>query len=135
MRAVIDTNVLVSALFTPTGTCARVLDLMVEGVVQPCVDPRILAEYEEVLRDPRMPFEPHQVDAVLELMHSVGEPVAAMPLSAALPHEGDRPFLEVADAAQAILVTGNPRHFPKRARGRVRLLSPTELLEALRREP
>lgn len=133
MRAVVDTNVLVAALFTPTGTCARVLDLMVEGVLHPCVDPRILAEYEEVLRDPRMPFEPHQADAVLELMHSAGEPVTARPLAAALPHEDDRPFLEAADAAQAILVTGNPRHFPKRARGSVRVLSPAELLEALRR--
>ena len=95
--------------------------------------PRILAEYVEVLRDPRMPFEPHQVDAVLELVHSVGEPVAAMPLSAALSHEGDGPFLEVADAAQAILVTGNPRHFPKRTRGDVRIRIPAELLEVLRR--
>lgn len=43
------------------------------------------------------------------------------------------PFLEIAAAARAILVTGNLRHFPKKACKDVRVLSPAGLLDHLRR--
>jgi len=133
VKVVLDTNVIVSALSTPAGTCGRVLDLLVEGILQPCVDERILAEYGEVLSERRFPFTPTQVSTVLKMLRAVGEPVAAPPLDAALPDEDDRPFLEVAAAAQAVLVTGNKRHFPRKACRDVIVLTPRGLLESLRR--
>ena len=48
-RVVIDTNVLVASLIQPAGPCGRLLDLVVDGAVDACVDGRILAEYTEVL--------------------------------------------------------------------------------------
>ena len=45
-RVVLDTNVLVSGLLSATGPCGRLIDLVVEGLLQPCVDSRILGEYE-----------------------------------------------------------------------------------------
>ena len=135
MRVVVDTNVLVSALLTPAGVCGRVLDLLAEGLLQPCVDERILAEYDELLRAPRFPFTAAQVATVLELLRTTGEPVAALPLDADLPDEGDRPFLEVAHAAQATLVTGNVRHFPEGSRKGATVLTVREFLDTLRRSP
>jgi len=133
VKAVFDTNVLVSSLLTPTGACARALDLVVRGIVQPCFDLRILAEYEQVLLGPRFPFRPAEVDAVLTLFRVAGERVAAWPLPVALPHKADAPFLEVAAAADAVLVTGNLRHFPGNARAGVAVVGPSEFLELLRR--
>jgi predicted nucleic acid-binding protein len=68
------------------------------------------------------------------LRHSV-EPVAPLPVAANLPDPSDLPFLEVAASAEAVLVTGNLRHFPKKAAGRVAVISPAELIEILRQLP
>lgn len=56
MNAVLDTNILVSALLTPAGSCAQILDLIRDEVVQAYLDARVFAEYEDVLLDPRFPF-------------------------------------------------------------------------------
>jgi len=46
-----------------------------------------------------------------------------------LPDPDDNPFLEVAIGANAdALVTGNKRHFPSDAAGKVKILSPAEFL-------
>jgi predicted nucleic acid-binding protein len=52
--------------------------------------------------------------------------VLAEPLSVSLPDPDDLPFLEVAAATQAPLISGNLRHFPPERRAGVLLLSPTE---------
>ncbi len=131
MKAVLDTNILISALLTRGGLCRRITDHIFEGRVQAYVDDRVLAEYEAVARRPELPIDPAQADALLALMSSAGEPVAAAPLRVNLPHASDRPFLEVAHASNAILVTGNPRHFPRSQRAGVIVLSPREFLELL----
>jgi len=134
VKLVADTNVLVSALLTPAGLCGQILDLLTEGTIQGCVDSRILAEYEEVLLDPRFPFTTKQVNTTLEVFRAGATPVAALPLDVSLPHEDDRPFLEVAAAAHVALVTGNTRHYPARARAGVTVLTPREFLDLLRRQ-
>ncbi len=49
-RAVLDTNVVISALLQSEGPCARLLDLVIETrAVEACVDHRILAEYQDVM--------------------------------------------------------------------------------------
>jgi putative PIN family toxin of toxin-antitoxin system len=135
VRIVLDTNVLVAGLLNPTGTCGRLLDLVLEGVVLLCADERILQEYAEVLRRPSLALP---IGAVRELLmflrHSV-EPVAPLPVAANLPDPSDLPFLEVAASAEAVLVTDNLRHFPKKAAGRVAVISPAELIEILRQLP
>ena len=59
--------------------------------------------------------------------------IVAQPLDVVLPDPDDLPFLEVAASGRAILVTGNRRHFPKAAIGPVRVLSPADFLETLRK--
>lgn len=133
MRVVLDTNVLVSALLTPAGTCARVVDLTVEGVIVPHVDDRILAEYESVLHRRGLKIDARDADLLLDLLRHAGVPISALPLVSRLPDADDMPFLEVAAASGAILVTGNTRHFPSRAVAGVTVITPADLLARIQR--
>ena len=131
MKVVLDTNVVVSAALTAGGTCARILDLAADGAFDLCADDRILDEYEAVLHRPELGIRPEDAAVVLDWIRSIAEQVAAVPLTAALPDPGDLPFLEVAAAGGAVLVTGNLRHFPKRACRGNTALSPRDFLDLL----
>ncbi|MEZ4715758.1 MAG: hypothetical protein R2851_06675 [Caldilineaceae bacterium] len=50
---------------------------------------------------------------IVDFLAHMGLAVVATPLAVLLPDGDDLPFLEVASAASAILVTGNLRHFPE----------------------
>jgi len=135
MKVVLDTNVIVSGVLTVHGVCAQILDMLTEGVFGIYVDDRVLAEYDSVLRRPRLHLISVDVAEVMDWIRSVAEPVGAVPLPADLPDPEDIPFLEVAASTGALLVTGNTRHYPKRSRDGVTVLSPREFLELLRRSP
>ena len=69
-RAVLDTNVLVSALITPDGASARLLLEFRTGAFEVIVSPTLLAELRDVLSRPK--FERYvsapEVDAYVELI-------------------------------------------------------------------
>lgn len=132
MKVVLDTNVLVSGLLTPHGRCAQVLDLVIDGLLEPCVDDRIVSEYCDVLGRPELRIDVTDRSAVLEAIRTIAVPVAAFPLPARSPDPDDLPFLEVAHAAGAVLVTGNLKHFPDDVRLGVVVVSPAEFLDLLR---
>ncbi len=131
----IDTNILVASLIQPAGFCGRLLDLVVDGAVDACVDDRILAEYEDVLPRRKFHLPPEKIQTTLDFFRQSSIPVIAHPLTVVLPDPDDLPFLEVAASGHAILVTGNRRHFPKAATGTLPVLSPAECLEAIREPP
>ena len=132
MKVVLDTNVLVSGLMTPGGACGRIVDLLLGGTLEVYVDDRIVWEYSVVLQRPELRIEPDDAAEVLALIRTRGRQIPTVPLATALPDQDDLPFLEVASAAGALLVTGNARHYPKRVRVGVVVLSPADLLELLR---
>jgi putative PIN family toxin of toxin-antitoxin system len=132
MRVVLDTNVLVAGLITPRGTCGRIVDLFTDERIQPFVDTRILMEYERVLPRPRLKIDRSDVNGLLELIDLRAEVVTPSSLPDDLPDPTDRAFLEVAAHADAVLVTGNKRHFPVKARHGAMVLTPSEFLEYLR---
>jgi predicted nucleic acid-binding protein len=116
----------VSGLLTPQGPPGRIVDLVLAGLVTVVVDDRVLAEYADVLWRPRFGFTPADVSAVLEFLRARAERVIPPPLAV------DLPFLEVAAAAVAPLVTGNPRHFqPTGGSHQVELVAPAALLGRL----
>ena len=49
MKIVFDTNVVVSALLSPSGLPARILNLVLNGTLTIVYDNNILAEYKDVL--------------------------------------------------------------------------------------
>ncbi|HBT47305.1 MAG TPA: putative toxin-antitoxin system toxin component, PIN family [Peptococcaceae bacterium] len=132
MSVVLDTNVLVSALLTPYGPAARVLDAVLAGRLVLLFDDRILCEYEEVLGRGRFGFDPQDVKALLDFFRSEGVAVVAPPLKAELPDPDDLMFVEVALAGKAnAIVTGNKKHFPAEGCGGILVVSPAELLSML----
>ena len=122
MKIVVDTNVLVAALVHPSGPCGRLLDLVLDGVVEACVDARLIAEYSDVLRRPKFRLSAVDVESVVASFWQSAIPLSVPPLNVILPDPDDLPFLEVAAAGNAILVTGNRRHFPKQATSSVVVL-------------
>ena len=105
-----------------------------DDVLIPCVDGRILEEYEAVFLYPKLSPVQGPSREILSFLRTVAVRVGAIPLSAPLPDASDLPFLEVASAASAVLATGNVRHFPKGVRGGVVVETPAGLLELLRRK-
>ena len=133
MRIVLDTNVVVSGLLTPFGTCGEIVRMLTSGDIVLCTDARILLEYDDVLRRPKFDIHPHKVDMVMEYIKNSSEVHAASPLDKPLPDEDESPFLEVAVSSNAYcLVTGNLKHFPKRCRAGVRVFSPRQFLDDFR---
>ena len=129
MRAVLDTNVLVSGLLNPYGSSGRLVQVLLGGGLSVCYDTRILAEYGDVLRRPSFGFLPDEVDALLEQIQTRGRLVAPQPLPAALPHADDEKFLEAALAGHAeYLVTHNLKHYPPSKRQGIRVVKPDGFL-------
>ena len=132
MNVVLDTNVVVSGLLTHQGVCAELVDRMRMGAFRLCVDGRILAEYAEVLRRPELAIPAGATTDFLDFVRHRAERVDPALAPTVLPDEADLAFLEVALAADALLVTGNTRHFPAPACQGVHILTPTDFLSLLR---
>ncbi len=130
MKAVLDTNVLVSGLINPMGPPGRIVDWIRAGELKVVVDDRILAEYADVLRRPTMRtyFTASDAYAILDFLVHCAEHAVAVELVQNLPDPDDAPFLEVALAAGVPLVTGNKRHFPANRRKGCRVLSAKEFI-------
>lgn len=134
MRIVLDTNVLVSALLTPQGPCARALADIVQGGSALLLDARILAEWTDVLARPRFRFASAPVKTLLGYLSGQADWVLARPLPPdLLPDPDDLPFLEVAREGAGVLVTGNTKHYPQATRNGVLVLDPAQALVELTR--
>ncbi|MEI9968219.1 MAG: putative toxin-antitoxin system toxin component, PIN family [Terracidiphilus sp.] len=130
--AVFDTNVLVSAGINPAGAPGRlVLEWVLSGQVQTLVCPWIANEYREVARREKLArygFPPRWWEFLIATSLELPDP---RPWLHSLPDPKDAPFLALAHAAGAWLVTGNLKHFPERFSGGVTVISPGEYLEGL----
>lgn len=131
-RIVLDTNVLVSALLSPLGAPAQVWSLVEQGVVQVCVDQRILLEYHDVLSRPEFKIPTHEVNTILAFIEDEAEVVMPKPLPLLTSDRDDQKFVEVALAAHAsYLVTGNLKHFSGLHKYSLHVVSPRGFLEEL----
>ena len=132
IRAVIDTNVMVSGLLSPAGNEALIILAVQQGLVRSCVSTAVIEEYAEVLARPKFAFPPDEVAAVIAMFREKGDLVAPEGPTPTLPDPDDAKFLHCADAGRAeYLVTGNRRHFPQEACGSVRVVGAGELLDRI----
>lgn len=130
MLAVVDTNVWVSAFLTPGGTASGILGAFRSGRLIPVYSEAVEAEYRAVLARPAFGFSPELVAAFVERLHAEGERVVSVPpLALDLPDSGDVPFVELARHTRCPVVTGNVRHFPRRAG--VEAITPAACLERI----
>ena len=128
IKVVLDTNVLVSALWTPAGNASAIINLILADKVIPCFDQGILNEYRSVLSRPRLAFPAGQVDELLAEITERGFSVTVLPSTVAMRDEADRKFFNAAKYCEAYLVTGNRRHYPTDPL----IVSPARFLEILR---
>lgn len=131
IRVVLDTNIVVSALLQPLGPPAQVLVLALGGLIQMCVSGSIYAEYEEVIRRPRLKRSDDVVAGTLAAIREKSFWVRPKEHVSVCPDPDDDIFLECAQAARAdCLVTGNLKHFPTSWAG-TRVVTARWLLEHL----
>ena len=89
--AVIDTNVLVSALITknPKAATAKVVRLLLEQEFVPLYDADIIAEYEDVLHRAKFPILKETADALISFIIENGIESSRVDFAESMPDEGD----------------------------------------------
>jgi len=131
MKVVIDTNVLVSANLSDEGLPAAILDLAANKTILMFVSPAVLAEYEAVLRRPRLNLSAAAVARSLAVIRNISRLVKPTRRLAEAADETDNRFLECAVSAGAdYIITGNTRHFPDRFES-IRIVTPREFLDLI----
>ena len=114
--AVIDTNVLVSAMLKWNSVPGAVVQMIYSGVITPVWNDKIMREYREVLSRPKFHLSQDVIDTLMDGITDGGLCVDEEPLDVALPDPKDRVFYEVVmeerKEEDAYLVTGNMKHFP-----------------------
>lgn len=129
--AVIDTNVLVSAMLKWNSVPGNIMELTFDGSIVPILNEQIVKEYREVLTRPKFHFTKEIICDVLENIQSKGLYVDEEHLDIELPDPKDRVFYEVVMEKRktegAYLVTGNIRHFPTKPF----IVTPREMIDII----
>ena len=127
--AVIDTNVIISALLSchQDSATVKVLDYLYDRTIVPIYNDEILEEYANVLRRPKFNFPERTVNATLEAIRK-GVRSDRLNSDEELPDPRDIVFYEVALSVEdSYLVTGNIKHFPKKPF----VVTPAEMLQII----
>lgn len=133
--AVIDTNILVSALWTkdPKSPTIKVIDYIFSGRIVPVIHRKVLREYSRVLHYEKFPFSESDIKNVINAFKKNGIKKRALRSSEKFTDESDRIFYEITLSArkdEAWLITGNAKHFPKKDF----VVSAREFLESFEKE-
>ena len=113
--AVIDTNVIVSAVLSGKDDAATVIVLraVFAGKIIPIYNDDIIAEYTEVLKRKKFKLDPDTVDGLVSSIKEAGESAERIITNEILPDPDDLVFYEVGMSKEnSFLVTGNIKHFP-----------------------
>ena len=114
MNIVLDTNVLVSALWSANSRPGAVVNAVIARKFTACYDYRILDEYQKVLHRPKFGFQDWEINYLLDPVIKNGISVIPEPLpDIPFTDESDRKFFEVARYCEAYVVTGNIKHYPE----------------------
>ena len=117
--AVIDTNVIVSALISkhPGTAPLTVLANVFSGDITPVFNDEIIEEYQVVLSREKFHLNPQDIDTALSAITNYGLNLERTPdADESFPDPKDLVFYEVKMSKDdAYLVTGNTKHFPKKS--------------------
>ena len=128
--AVIDTNVIISALLSRNNDSAtvRIMEHLYDRNIIPVYNDEILEEYESVLRRPKFNFTEEQIIATLKALKEGGVTSERLISNENFPDPKDVVFYEVAlSVEESYLVTGNIKHFPKKPF----VVTPAEMLQVI----
>ena len=129
--AVIDTNVLVSAMLKWESVPGQILQHAFLGKIIPLFNEIILQEYKEVHSRPKFKFDTQKIQIFLEEIEKRGINLEAESLDLNLPAPKDIVFYEVVmekrKTDDTFLVTENIKHFPSVPF----ILTPREMLDLI----
>lgn len=128
--AVIDTNVLVSALLTknPEVATVKVVEALFYGRIIPLYNEEFINEYVDVLNRPKFHFSKALIEQYLEIFVERGLRAQRILSKESFPDPKDIVFYEVAlSKDDAFLVTGNTKHFPNTPI----VVTPAEMMDIL----
>ena len=130
--AVIDTNVLVSAMLKFQSVPGKIANEALLGDLIPLLSEEIIAEYREVLARPKFKFDQKNVEILIDGIVDRGIFVDAVPVEEMIPDPKDIVFYEVVmegrkEHDDTYLVTGNTKHFPTKSY----TVTPKEMLEIM----
>ncbi len=128
--AVIDTNVIVSALLSHYDDAATVQTIkrVISGDIVPIYNDDIINEYLTVLHRSKFNFSESLITETIKVIIDFGISTERLESSIVLPAPKDLVFYEVAlSVDDSFLVTGNIKHFPKKPF----IVTPAELLRIM----
>jgi len=113
LKVVLDTNIIVSALLSPQGLSAKLLNLVFNKKLTIVYDNNIFVEYFEVLNRDKFMLDKELVNLIIEFISREGEYIIAEFQNTQFIDEGDKVFYEVYKGGDVdYLITGNKKHFP-----------------------
>jgi len=110
MRAVLDTNILVSALISPTGHPAAIYDAWEDGKFTLLTCAEHLEELRATLQKPRVAelISPHKAGRLVNQVRKLAEDIGPLPRVKRSPDPTDDFLLALSEAGKAdYLVTGD----------------------------
>lgn len=130
--AVLDTNVLISAMLKFQSVPGKIATEALLGKITPLVNKEIIEEYKEVLARPKFKFDSNKVEIFLDGIIDRAIFIDAVPLDEIIPDPKDVVFYEVVmegrkELGDAFLVTGNIKHFPVKTY----VVTPREMLDII----
>jgi putative PIN family toxin of toxin-antitoxin system len=124
IKVVVDTNIIISSLLVPNGSCYQVMNLIYNYEFALFYSDDILSEYRAVLSRSKFHFHPDVQNETIRLVKERG--ICFNPAKSTIPlqDESDRMFYDLADSTKSFIITGNQKHFPSGT-----ILTPREFLE------
>lgn len=114
--AVIDTNVLVSALIKKESNPGKIVQNTLAGIIKPIYSKGIIAEYKEVLHRKKFKFSNAVINSIIQNIIKNGKELSGIATEEKPTDPDDIIFYEVTmDSRQTedtFLVTGNIKDFP-----------------------
>jgi putative PIN family toxin of toxin-antitoxin system len=129
LKVVLDTNILVSSLWTVDGNAASITKLLPQ-IVKPYYNAQILSEYADVVCRPKFSFSFEKREALLSKIKDIGVEYLPDKSEEVLVDEDDRIIYDTAKGSGSILITGNTKHYPSESF----VMTPTEFLATFKNE-
>lgn len=126
-HAVIDTNVIISALITTKSDSAtvRILDKLFDEEIIPLYNQEILKEYREVMSRPTFQITQSDIELVIKAIIEGGIEIDEVISDLVLTDQKDQVFYDVfLSFPDSYLITGNLKHFPINDH----IISPAEMI-------
>ena len=121
--AVIDTNVVVSAMLKWQSLPGNILELVFDGIITPVFNDEILNEYREVLSRPKFNLSKQIIEDFVGNLEELGISIKAETLDLNFPDPKDRVFYEITmenrKSDETYLVTGNKQVYVPYRRNRL----------------